>query len=427
MRRVGSYLFVASAVAAASGPSGCLNEMGKPVPWFAAFKLPGGGKYIYIDSTMSEPLLSHYDLTEGDGGAIEATVASAVGAVPMAAAYNDDPPDEGASTSTSFGHSKGLVAGDGTGGFWMLHSVPNFPELEKKKYKGLHDSQAIYGQTFLCMSLDFKTFEDVGVQLSFVHPNIYHARFAADLKDSAPTLHGVLMEKKYVRGGKGETSSVRPIAVKGASTKFTSFSKSGHWGRARELTQADIYAGLIVPSIRQTLATQTWLRGSMFGAHCDAKHEVVDIGLVKMLGEEWRSTRDHSKWAVATSGSRPTVCLGGVNRMTTQAKRGGNSVCFESGPLHDLLSKSIVGILDDCTDPLGEKLKVERDARTPLKHKDTAKLNEARSDPIYVFSESGEELFIRPKLAKVRKVWWVSLLEFMEKLALGRKFSTRAN
>lgn len=42
-------------------------------------------------------------------------------------AYNDDPPNE--QGKSKYGHLKGVVAADKRSGFWMIHSVPSYPDI----------------------------------------------------------------------------------------------------------------------------------------------------------------------------------------------------------------------------------------------------------------------------------------------------------
>ena len=46
--------------------------------------------------------------------------------------------------------------------------------------------------------------------------------------------------------------------------------------------------------------------------------------------QAFSSHRDHSKWAVATDGSSPYVCVGDINRMESQKHRAGGTVCVYS-------------------------------------------------------------------------------------------------
>lgn len=47
-------------------------------------------------------------------------------------------------------------------------------------------------------------------------------------------------------------------------------------------------------------------------------------------GASWLGTQDHSKWAISAPGAAdpPVVCVGDLNRMCSQEKRGGGTVCL---------------------------------------------------------------------------------------------------
>ena len=54
----------------------------------------------------------------------------------------------------------------------------------------------------------------------------------------------------------------------------------------------------------------------------------------------WTEGDDHAKWAVMLDGSS-NLCVGDINRMTTQRKRGGGAVCFSNAGLSNVLYNSI--------------------------------------------------------------------------------------
>lgn len=55
----------------------------------------------------------------------------------------------------------GDIAFDQTSGFWLVHSVPKFPPHLQDGY-GYPDSGMMFGQSFLCITLDYKYFNVIG-------------------------------------------------------------------------------------------------------------------------------------------------------------------------------------------------------------------------------------------------------------------------
>lgn len=100
--------------------------------------------------------------------------------------YNDQPPNKTA--TLKYGHSKGVIMADETRGFWLVHSVPNYPPVpntgvEKKskvsntEAEGVEyassgeysypSSGKIYGQSFLCISVQGDQMKDIAPQLTY--------------------------------------------------------------------------------------------------------------------------------------------------------------------------------------------------------------------------------------------------------------------
>ena len=95
-------------------------------------------------------------------------------------AYNDEPPVANATLSRFLnrtlptpkpvdegGHTKGVLATSSEYGFWLVHSVPKFPELSGSDYKW-GSASADYGQTFLCISMSLADIDGVAKQVGFV-------------------------------------------------------------------------------------------------------------------------------------------------------------------------------------------------------------------------------------------------------------------
>lgn len=179
---------------------GCRDETGKLVDWFYLYKLPSsamfndvkslnhpdnGLNYLYITSdsetaewTLSESLINStasipgHTLSQSVFGDNEDN---------LIVMYNDQPP-EGPGIS-SRGHSKGLVVTDGSKAFWMIHSVPHFPlSFENGAEYNYPNTGRMYGQSFLCISLNEDQMEKVGQQLIFNEVEVYASQVPEGLK-----------------------------------------------------------------------------------------------------------------------------------------------------------------------------------------------------------------------------------------------------
>jgi deoxyribonuclease-2 len=249
-------------------------------------------------------------------------------------AYNDEPPASSGVHDGSSGsaHAKGVLFGEKDGGVWLVHSVPKFPDLEAKAFEW--STSTIYGQSFMCMTLpDSDSIEQVANQLTFFHPTTFKSSIPSGLKKAYPTLQKVI-DKDFVRG-----TSVANLSVGSgrSATTVTSFAKDPHWGK-------DLGEDLVSPHFKQGFLWETWRRPAMatFCAGSDHDYDSVNVLSMKFGDlEEYSYTKDHSKWGVSTDPSKALVCIGGINRMESQRKRGGGTVCMSSPSLYAAYSKSI--------------------------------------------------------------------------------------
>ena len=104
--------------------------------------------------------------------------------------------------SQSVGRSaKGVVLFGKTKGFWLIHSVPRYPNRISKGiytsldrplltqssagYEAMPDDS--YGQSFICLTLSTKdSLNDIGKQLMIAHPQLYDSGISDDLAKTAP-------------------------------------------------------------------------------------------------------------------------------------------------------------------------------------------------------------------------------------------------
>ncbi|KAK0409544.1 hypothetical protein QR680_004611 [Steinernema hermaphroditum] len=344
-------LFLAG-LAAASAIS-CKDQNNNDVDWWFAYKMPrlrdsngmtgimDGHAFYYLDANKPSFKASSNDLSSQDQ-AIAYTLAQFY-------ATKDDPSvfhvlynDEEAVEETGifekianitgpqelfseYGHTKGVAFFDKTDGVWYVHSVPKFPSTESYSYP---DSGRTYGQSMLCMSLSYDQLKSVGTQLFYNHPDIYSSQLPTDMARENADLAQVI-------GGKHKTgvpaTSVIDLQTKGGTT-FRSFAKTGDYGK-------DLYDGLVAPNLKTSLKVETWRRGSPVDLDCSAQYVVLDA-LEMKVGDtpEFKYTKDHSKMAVSASQDVPYTCVGDINRMHSQFKRGGGTVCLLSGDVWNAYS-----------------------------------------------------------------------------------------
>jgi deoxyribonuclease-2 len=253
--------------------------------------------------------------------------------------WNDEPPMSDY-YNFSYGHTKGSLVLDTTangGGFWLTHSVPKFPAgpiQDPAGYAGLGSNAWMYGQSAACFSLTPAAVGPLAETLQFNHPHIYEigGDFSAfplavgDLADGVWRADPVCQQTAVTIGG----------------LDATVFAKTPAWN-------ADLWSACVSPALKSSLMVESWLRGSEEGPACN-DWQTLDI---QNLAWSWKSYDDHSKWAVATpppkgcwrsqtaglparpskqafatNTTQPTLCIGDINRMTTQFARAGGAVCF---------------------------------------------------------------------------------------------------
>uniref|UniRef100_T1H5H8 Uncharacterized protein n=1 Tax=Megaselia scalaris TaxID=36166 RepID=T1H5H8_MEGSC len=199
----------------------CLNEDNKPVDFFYSYKLPrikklnlDGYEYSYITSE---------DVSGDEENLIARTLR-----FPMLKsdhfilAYNDEEPN-GPNDDTG-GHTKGVFATDGNVGFWIVHSVPKFPDINSFHYP---ENAVHNGQSFLCISVNSSEIETVGEQLIYNEVNIYGSKIPPKLKGKFPKLEDAI-QKKWKKNGPFENLKEFK-SLNG--TKFLSFAKGRHFNK----------------------------------------------------------------------------------------------------------------------------------------------------------------------------------------------------
>ena len=316
----------------------CKDEAGQPVDWWILYKLPvpqksgktysdfvnNGTGYTYILSnnnnqpwTLSSKSME--DVTSLPGQTL-APVYKNLSNI-MTFMYNDEKPD--GPTSFNLGHTKGVLFGDEYSGVWMIHSVPHFPPYPNQSYGYPHTGHR-YGQTFLCISVRSEAMNGIGRQFLYNEPFTYGVQMPDWTKDSKFSDLQLAAKNKHIK--------VAPFFHQEylntlGGVEMTSFAK-------HTLFNQDLYAALVAPGLKTSLLVETWPNGSgRMNSSCQTPYvveNVAEIDFVDIKNEDFTTHHDHAKWAISLDSKKPFVCIGDINRMLTQFKRGGGTTCFSN-------------------------------------------------------------------------------------------------
>jgi deoxyribonuclease II len=326
-----------------------LDENGKPVDWWFIYKVPQlsagassdsatGYEYVYYDASIdktSRKVEKSPNLLNGGKGALNLTLDSVFKNFKNPPAtigwilYNDEMPasakkkDDG-----NLGHTKGVIAFDTSSktAYWLLHSWPKFADPG-----ATNDPTPQYGQTYLCLSLDIAAARKIAAQMA-IHqePQIYFPNPA-----NLPKTDPLYLLTQPLKANPPADSNVIDLASSGGMP-FKVIAKNREWGK-------DFWNGLVGPTLKEDMDVETWIRGPIPPiADTDGIHKTFDVKFINMgpLGAHWAwpETHDHAKWGITLHSH--WVCVGDINRMISQRKRGGGTIAFQNETLWQALSKT---------------------------------------------------------------------------------------
>jgi deoxyribonuclease-2 len=131
-----------------------------------------------------------------------------------------------------------------------------------------------------------------------------------------------------------ESVCVHGVFQTPAAMKFIQFAKSTEWNN-------ELYSACVAPQLQNSLLVESWIRGHEEPPFCPSNgYSVLDIKNLD-FGQDgsWSEYNDHSKWAIGLQDN--WVCLGSINRMSSQYGRGGGTFCFQEATLFSHLNNAI--------------------------------------------------------------------------------------
>ncbi len=320
-----------------------LDESGKAVDWWFAYKVPQlsknattvtatGYEYVYYDPKIGKVVKSSNLLTQGKG-ALDLTLKAIFGKPDDTTGwilYNDETPKEAKRTDVgSFGHTKGVIAFDTATktAFWLLHSWPKYAAPTAKAMP-----TPIYGQTYLCISLDLATANQIAQQMAnHQEPQVFMPRVPASLDRKSPLYQ---LTQKLDPNAPGDSNVIECKSRGGLDFKV--IAKNRKWNK-------DFWNDLVGPTLKADINVETWIRGKIPPTlDSDGIHKTFDVKYIDLspLGMPWSwpETHDHAKWGVTKDSD--WVCVGDINRMVSQRMRGGGTIAFQDNKLWAALSRT---------------------------------------------------------------------------------------
>jgi hypothetical protein len=172
------------------------------------------------------------------------------------AMYNDDPPNA-STASAGFAHSKGFLAANETNGFWVTHSVPNWPYALTTGFLPFPTaSQGIYAQSFICISMNSSTANLIGISLLKMRPKYYSQSLPPALLPLFPDINAALISTGVITTVPFAISvSLYSAGIGSPPRLFTSFAKSTRFGR-------DVW-NVATPALPHSLAISSYSRSPL--------------------------------------------------------------------------------------------------------------------------------------------------------------------
>ena len=117
---------------------------------------------------------------------------------------------------------------------------------------------------------------------------------------------------------------------------FKLIAKNKKWNK-------DFWCDLVGPTLKTNIDVESWIRGEKPPIQdSDGIHKTFDVKYIDLrpLGFPWTwpETHDHAKWGISEDSD--WVCVGDINRMVSQRKRGGGTIAFQDPTLWAALSKT---------------------------------------------------------------------------------------
>ena len=276
---------------------GCTNHRGEEVDWYVALRVPSSRRYLVFQRGAGQ-----FEETD------EQLLAEAIGKLSFTEnkllVWNDQTVDGTASTTKA--HSKGFLHYQpGKNGFLFLHSIPHFIDTTDNLFKSKTRETSSYGQSLVCVTLSSPD----QVQTAINHAVAQFSNFYEDTfglpKREKPAVQTMVADFPF---------------------GFTLITKTSE-------SDEHPFEDMLVKHFKVGWLVNTWSRPYK-SESCGSAVKVSNVIFKSLGGFVSKSTQDHSKWALSYGDQRRIVCVGDLNHMESQAKRGGSFLCIDDASLY---------------------------------------------------------------------------------------------
>jgi len=322
----------------------CINENGASVDWWVIYKLPGGDNplsqdglgYAFIDSYTQELQITGRKLDST--GALGRTLALFYGSQSGYYLWNDVTPD--GKTDVTKGISKGILAFSDTGGFFIRHSVPGFPNYYSQGQTGLPAAEIANGHVFACLSISIGGVSSITGQALINGPNVYDF-FIPDSEIIKQFPNITLLSKgNWIQ----QVYAFVSLQTRSGNFRWSDYSKS-------KICPCYLW-DTVIPN-RNVGDFYVLAYGyPLLPKNCHENNMPFDIMNVQAV--TWRSMgqqftynndKDQAKWGINLRSG--LVCIGDHPRVASSQQRGGGAMCIQNPGLLQGF-QSILQTVDVC-------------------------------------------------------------------------------
>uniref|UniRef100_A0A8C3FBA2 Deoxyribonuclease-2-alpha n=1 Tax=Chrysemys picta bellii TaxID=8478 RepID=A0A8C3FBA2_CHRPI len=300
----------------AAGGISCYDDAGQPVDWFLAYKLPRpqhsppaeGMRYMYQDA-RSGGWVSGRALMNSTQSAVGRTLLQLYQGDTAYILYNDQPPKNVTSSTSTRGHTKGNPP------------RPRHGQPEPSRRQGALANSCHRGGLRVLSRCPHPPLPQLtlGTQLRFSDPEVFDARVQGVFAQDLPDLR-LASEMKHVQ----EPPWNRSVALTSlGGRRFRSLAKF-------RLFHDDLYSGWLAQALSSDLYVQFWPNSrGVLPSNCSGPYRVYNIEELGFPapGPDFSATVDHSKWCVSTESAPGWACVGDMNRNLEEEQRGGGTLC----------------------------------------------------------------------------------------------------